>query len=178
MPLWKLENSLHAGIIKKPYSYLGEIRVAFFMPSPEKDITEGSFIFIEFEKKPVPFLVEEIRWTSAEEAILKLADVEDDKAAALVAGREVYVDGSKISTPKMSRKPSIKSIDSYKVETEDGTEIGRVAGIMDNGIQSLLEIEGTNGKEILIPIHEDLILKVDDRKKAIIVSLPEGLLDL
>jgi 16S rRNA processing protein RimM len=34
------------------------------------------------------------------------------------------------------------------------------------------------GKEALIPLHEETILKVDNKKKQVVVELPEGLLDI
>ena len=33
-------------------------------------------------------------------------------------------------------------------------------------------------KEVLIPLHEDTIIKIDQKKKQIIVDLPEGLLEI
>jgi len=34
------------------------------------------------------------------------------------------------------------------------------------------------GKEALIPVHEDFLLKIDKKKKQVHVELPEGLLDI
>ncbi len=35
-----------------------------------------------------------------------------------------------------------------------------------------------NGKEALIPIHEDSLEKVDAKNRRVYVNLPEGLLDI
>jgi 16S rRNA processing protein RimM len=35
-----------------------------------------------------------------------------------------------------------------------------------------------NEKEVLIPLHEESLLKIDRRKKQVHVALPEGLLDI
>jgi ribosomal 30S subunit maturation factor RimM len=35
-----------------------------------------------------------------------------------------------------------------------------------------------NNKEILVPLHADLIVKVDHEKNTVTVSIPDGLLEL
>ena len=35
-----------------------------------------------------------------------------------------------------------------------------------------------NNKEALIPLHEDTIIKIDKKKQQVIVTLPEGLLEI
>jgi 16S rRNA processing protein RimM len=34
------------------------------------------------------------------------------------------------------------------------------------------------GKEALIPIHEESLIKIDKKKKIVVVNLPDGLLDV
>jgi 16S rRNA processing protein RimM len=54
--------------------------------------------------------------------------------------------------------------------------IGIIKAINDTTAQALFEVE-KDGKEILIPVNDEFIVKVD-RKKTIIVNTPEGLIDL
>jgi 16S rRNA processing protein RimM len=35
-----------------------------------------------------------------------------------------------------------------------------------------------NGKEALIPVHEETLEKIDKRKKQVFLHLPDGLLDI
>jgi ribosomal 30S subunit maturation factor RimM len=50
--------------------------------------------------------------------------------------------------------------------------------IIQNPGHDLLKILSPGGKEILIPYHEDFILNTSDKKKTIIVDLPEGLTEI
>src|SRR5436190_23272735 len=89
MPLWKLDNSLPVGTIIKPYSYLGAARVAFFWAGMEEVLLPGTFLFIEWNEKPVPYLIEEIQWTDDKTAIILLADVDSEEEADKLRGCNV-----------------------------------------------------------------------------------------
>ena len=57
-------------------------------------------------------------------------------------------------------------------------EIGLITAVLEQGPQALFQVEATDKKIHLIPIHDDFILEVDRKKNLIQVQLPEGLLDL
>ena len=55
--------------------------------------------------------------------------------------------------------------------------IGIITGVNDTTAQALFEVEN-NGKELLIPMSDDILKSVDRAAKKIIVETPEGLIDL
>ena len=55
--------------------------------------------------------------------------------------------------------------------------VGTIVSVNDNTAQALFEVEN-NGKQILIPMNDEFIEKVDRENKQIIVNTPEGLIDL
>ncbi len=50
--------------------------------------------------------------------------------------------------------------------------------IAEHPAQNGTMIVHRKGKEALIPLHEEFLLKVDKRKKQVVVELPDGLLDI
>ena len=62
------------------------------------------------------------------------------------------------------------------IDNEFG-EVGTVTSVNDTTAQALFEID-RNGKEILIPINDQFIQKVDHAGKTIFLEVPEGLIDL
>ena len=55
--------------------------------------------------------------------------------------------------------------------------LGIVENINDQTSQPLFEV--TDGKKnILVPLHDDLLIEIDRKNKSILVNLPEGLIDL
>ncbi|MEZ4874305.1 MAG: hypothetical protein R2793_02325 [Flavobacteriaceae bacterium] len=55
--------------------------------------------------------------------------------------------------------------------------MGVITGVNDSTAQPLFEIDH-NGKQVLIPINDEIIQKVDRTSKAIFLSAPEGLIEL
>ena len=71
-----------------------------------------------------------------------------------------------------------------RVETIDGTEVGRVREILHTGGSApVLVIDGTGddargAREHLIPLAADICVEIDTTRKLIRVDAPEGLLEL
>jgi len=66
----------------------------------------------------------------------------------------------------------------YKVTLSNKSILGTIGEIINNPGQDLLKIISPEKKEILIPFHEDFIVRIDKKKKTIVVEIPEGLTDL
>ena len=64
-----------------------------------------------------------------------------------------------------------------QVATEEGEVLGELVDIIVTGSNDVYVVQG-NGREILVPALEDVVLCVDTVAKRMTVSLPEGLLDL
>ena len=56
-------------------------------------------------------------------------------------------------------------------------EIGKITSIRENNSQDLFIVNHKN-EEVLIPIHDEFIKKVDRLKSQIIVKTPDGLINL
>ena len=65
----------------------------------------------------------------------------------------------------------------YQVIDEVQGKIGEITDVDESTINVLLQID-REGEEVLLPAVEELILSADHENKRLIVSLPEGLLDL
>ena len=59
----------------------------------------------------------------------------------------------------------------------NGEDLGEILEVIEQPHQVLCAIL-LNGKEALIPIHEDSLEKVDTKNRKVFVSLPEGLLEI
>ena len=59
----------------------------------------------------------------------------------------------------------------YTIEDDTQGTLGKVLSVDESTINTLLEME--DGR--LLPIHEDLIRRIDDQQHILYVSLPEGL---
>lgn len=64
-----------------------------------------------------------------------------------------------------------------KVYLENNELLGSISDVFDNGAHGIYEIKNEAGKEILIPILEDTIIKRDFDEGIMVVKLLPGLLD-
>ncbi|MFZ4772329.1 MAG: ribosome maturation factor RimM [Ferruginibacter sp.] len=80
--------------------------------------------------------------------------------------------------------PNQKGSEIYSIEIEGYAvidsacgEIGFVRTVLEMPQQALLWID-FNGKEILIPVVDEIVKKVDRKTKTIHIEAPEGLIEL
>ena len=59
----------------------------------------------------------------------------------------------------------------------DDQPLGTILEVIEQPHQLLCRLE-IQSKEVLVPLHEGSLQKVDHRKKQVLVSLPDGLLDI
>ncbi len=176
MPVWKLEDGIRLGRILKANGYLGFVKVAFFISGLEDYLEPDDYIFIEWMEKPVPYCIEEISWDDDKTARIKLTDVDSDEEAKKLIGRNVDL-SEKIVPAALLEASEDTSLEGFQVIDSKKKLIGTITGIDERGPQSLLEVTH-EGKDFLIPVHEDIILNIDLRKRQVTVDLPEGLLEI
>lgn len=132
-------------------------------------------LFIEERKSSfIPWFIEATRIKTAEEIYLKLQDVNTREAAIKLTQKEVWL--AEDDFKKFSAKTSPINLLGYAILEKD-KELGTILEVMEQPHQILCRIE-IEGKEVLIPLHENTIVKIDHKKKQVIVELPEGLLEI
>ena len=71
---------------------------------------------------------------------------------------------------------SLSEIINFKVFDKE-EKIGEVININENLPQPVFEVN-YKSKTVMVPIHEDLIIKIDKENKNIFLRIPDGLLDI
>ena len=132
-------------------------------------------IFIEERKSAfIPWFIEATRIKTAEEIYIKLQDINTREAAIKLTQKEVWLPEPDFK--KFSAKTSPINLLGYTI-IQNKKELGIILEVIEQPHQILCRIE-MNGKEVLIPLHQDTILKMDHKKKQVTVELPEGLLEI
>jgi 16S rRNA processing protein RimM len=132
-------------------------------------------IFLEERKASfIPYFIETARIKSEEDIYIKLQDVDTREVAVKLAQKEVWL--PEIDFKKFSSKSSPINLLGFDI-VEDKKVLGKILEIIEQPHQLLCRIE-INEKEVLIPLHEDTIRKIDKKSKQVIVELPEGLLEV
>ena len=132
-------------------------------------------IFIEDKKDSLlPWFIEETRIKSEKEIYIKLEGLESREQAMKLVQKKVWL--PEADHKKYLSKTAPSSILGYSIINE-GEDLGPVLEVIEQPQQLLCRLE-IRGKEVLIPLHEQSIEKIDHRKKQIRVELPDGLLDI
>lgn len=132
-------------------------------------------IFIEERKNSfIPWFIESTKIKNEEEIYIKLEGIAVKEAANKLTQKQVWLPEADFK--KFSSKSSPISFLNYDI-IEEGKVLGKIVEVIEQPHQVLCRID-YNGKEAFIPLHEETILKIDNKKQQVIVQLPEGLLDI
>jgi 16S rRNA processing protein RimM len=171
----KKDECFYLGKIVKKYSFKGEVLAKLDTDQPE--LYENlDAIFLELRNNLVPFFIENSQLHKSELLRIKFEDVDTEADADAIMKSELYLPLDLL--PKLDgNKFYFHEVIGFTIEDKNFGEVGTITGINDTTAQALFEID-RNGVEILIPMNDEFIVKVDRVKKSILVNTPEGLIDL
>ena len=169
------EECFYLGKIVKKYSFKGEVLAKLDTDQPE--LYENlDAIFINLRNNLVPFFIENSQLHKSELLRIKFEDVDTEVDADALLKCELYLPLALLPDLE-DDKFYYHEVIGFTIEDKSYGKVGIIKGINDTTAQALFEVEN-NGKEILIPMNDDFIIKVDKAKKIIFVETPEGLIDL
>jgi 16S rRNA processing protein RimM len=132
-------------------------------------------VFIEIDGRPVPFFIELAAQPDNLTLRLKFSGYESDVRMKEFVGCKVYLTDPEI---KFSKIEDPQYLIDYKVYSHNKVLIGTISEIIEHPGQLLLSIKPASGKDIMLPLHEDLINKIDSKNRIIHMIIPEGIADI
>ena len=169
-----IDSCYQLGYVIKPHGLKGDISIFIDADEPLAYRNLES-VLIQQDNQLVPFFISKIK-VSGQKAILSLEDSNDIESAQLLKGSALYLPLSAL--PELEDDQFyFHEIIGFIVEDENLGEIGPVTTVYDAGPQDLLAIEHM-GKEVMLPINDETVKRVDKNKKQIFVNIPDGLLDI
>ncbi len=167
----RLEDCRQAGRIGKPHGHEGAVKFEL-LPGLETDLNIDEPVFLFLEGKPVPFFMTECN-ESAQPPILHFEEVHSIPEARKLQHAEVWVPKDSLIT---SDEFHPRELVGLMVVDEIAGPLGPITGYQSSGLQDLLVMHYQE-QEILLPLQNEIILKVSQDGKELITRLPEGLLD-
>ena len=155
------------GRITKPYGFEGAVVVR-----SEGGITRepehGEPVFVVIDGIPVPFFTREAFAPSPDTLVISFDDYLTVESVNSMRGCEV------VTSHEEDLKEDINTLAGYTLIDKRSGFRSVIARVMENPGQMIAVITAAEG-EILIPMHEDLIISIDKKRKLIEMSLPSGL---
>lgn len=162
------------GYVIKKHGTHGEVSVFIDADFPE-EYSELESVFVEINKKLVPFFIESIQ-IRGNKATIKFEDIDDQESASDLKSCAVYLPLSTL--PKLGDDQFYyHEIKGYEIEDGVHGKLGLIVDVVTTTKQDLIVVDH-HGKEVLIPVNDEIIGAVDHENKLLKVSLPDGLLDV
>ena len=132
-------------------------------------------IFIEEKTDSfLPYFITSAKIKNDQEMLISLDEISSKEAARFLLKKEVWL--SENDFKKFAANTAPISFLGFTI-VSNKKDLGVIIEVIEQPHQLLCTIL-MNGKEALIPIHEDSLEKVDQRGRKLYVDLPDGLLDL
>jgi 16S rRNA processing protein RimM len=169
------KECFYLGKIVSKFSFKGEVLIKLDTDEPEA-YTEMESVFVDYNDNLVPFFIERSSLHKSDLLRVKFEDVDTEEDADDLMKCDLYLPLNQL--PELDGdKFYFHEIIGFTVEDIEYGTVGKIVSINDSTAQSLFEIE-KDGKQILIPLNDEFIEKLDKKNKIIFVKTPEGLIDL
>jgi 16S rRNA processing protein RimM len=170
----KKENLIFLGTLLKPHGIHGDMIFKLHNMHPD-DLPEMESIFLEIEGLIVPFFISHYSGINESSMLIGLDDIISNEEAKKFTGCKIYITKEILDIPDNLQMKSLDLIDYVVIDRKYGN-LGKITDFLNITDNPLFKVIG-KGKEFMIPAHSDIILKIDNKKKAVITEIPEGLLD-
>jgi len=156
-------------------NFKGEIKIKL-INNYSIDFKSIETIFIEEDNILIPYKLKKIKHLKKNNLTLVIDGIDSESKTQQIISKKCFL-------PKKFL-PERKGLDFYGFQVKDflvidknKKKIGSIVEIIEKPFQSLMVVNA-NSKEILIPIHQDIILSVSHKKKEIQVELPNNFFNL
>jgi len=169
------EECFYLGRIVSKFSFKGEVLIKLDTDEPETYL-EMESVFVDYDNNLVPFFIEKSSLQKSNLLRVKFEEVDTEEDADDLMKCDLYLPLNML--PELDEDQFYyHEIIGYTVEDANYGTVGVLTGVNDTTSQALFEIE-KDGKQILIPMNDQFLQKVDKKNKKIFVETPEGLIDL
>ncbi|MEG0851012.1 MAG: ribosome maturation factor RimM [Flavobacterium sp.] len=169
------EECFYLGKIAKKFSFKGEVLA--YLDTDEPELYENlESVFVECNKHLVPFFIETSSLHKNDFLRIRFEDVNTEEDADALIGNPIYLPLTML--PKLSgNKFYFHEVIGFEIEDQRLGVFGKIAAVNDTTAQPLFEV--LNGEvEMLIPMIDQFLVKIDRENKKVIMNLPEGLVEM
>ena len=170
-----MSDLLLVGRVARAHGNKGQVIVNPATDFPADRFAQGNVLIVEHRGAAVERRIESVRFQQGR-PIVALAGVETMNDAEALAGAELRMPASGLA-PLPANTFYHHDLVGCEVKDTAGRAIGRVTAVEGPLGQSRLVVASDRG-EVLIPMVDEICVRVDLAAKTIVVNPPDGLLEL
>jgi len=165
-------NCTWVGTITGNYGVQGQLKRV--LDTEIKNLDKGTWLFLEIQRKPVPFFIED---TFGQESsyVTKLRGIETPEQCREYYNLKIGVQENQLLESRLN--DLLQLIDFKIIDSESNDLVGVIEDIYDNSAHLLAKVI-YNENELLVPLHSELVINVNEEEKEITLQMPEGLINL
>ena len=165
------EEVYQIGKLGKTHGVKGEI--SFLFDDDVFDRVDADYLILKIDGILVPFFIEEYRFKSDSNALMKFEGIDTQERARELTGTDVYFPRSLADSDDGTLTWSVL-VGFDIIDADSGRSVGRIASVDDFTLNILFCLD--DGR--LIPASEDLIIAIDQQARSLTMHIPAGLLEL
>ncbi len=169
------EDCFYLGKVVSKYSFKGEVLAKLDTDDPEIYQNMES-VFVSLGNNLVPFFIDRCRLHKSALLRIDFEESKDEATADRLLGAELYLPLQQLP-PLSGNKFYYHEVIGFTLMDSVHGDIGIIQSINDSASQVLFEAK-KGEKELLVPLNDEIISKVDREAKTIHVKTPEGLVRL
>ncbi len=168
------DSCFKLGRINKAHGLKGDLKATFEAEFPV-EFSKLESVFVNINNKLIPFFVEKFS-VQGKKAILTIEDIKSLKEAEALYDKELYLPLTLL--PERDDTVFLYSdLIGFTVSDKTLGMLGKITDVYTLPGQEVLAMDYKE-KEILIPASEELITKVEKKKRVVHIEIPEGLLEI
>ncbi|MEI7980970.1 MAG: ribosome maturation factor RimM [Bacteroidota bacterium] len=169
------DDFYYLGKVLKTYGNKGQLLVTLDVDAPETYRNLES-VFLDLHGERIPFFIGSIELKPSRKAVIRFRDIDSMEDAGAFPGLEMYLPTDQLPALKGNQFYHHEIIGFTVVDAKRGN-IGVIEEILDLRHQSLFQVR-LGEKEILIPVVDEIIRRVNRKKRIVEIDAPEGLIDI
>jgi 16S rRNA processing protein RimM len=128
-------------------------------------------VFIDVKGSKAPYFISAANPT-AHGVLLSLEEIDTIEKAKPLLNKQVFADVS-----SLIEEEEEESLAGYTLTDKKLGLLGEITEITENGAQELMHVMYRE-REVILPLVDDFIVEIDDKKRTILYDAPEGLIDV
>ncbi len=142
-----------------------------------EDLSKARAVFLDLDGSRVPFLISNFEIKN--HILIYLDEVVTPEDASLYSLKDLYLERSELSASSLEAVQAEDHGMLLQFRVYDGNDnyMGTITEFIENPQQLLIRVSGPE-HEFLCPLHDELILGIEEESMILKMSIPDGLVDL
>lgn len=168
------DDVFYFGKIVKTHGIKGELTLRIDAKD-DFDYNDIEYFLIEINDVKVPYFIESMS-LGKNKIFFALQDLNNINEASSFVGKPVYLPVSLLPVLCGNSFYGREVID-FVLEDVHFGEVGIIANVLEYPTQAVIQVM-RDGKEVLVPVHEHIIKKIDRDAQRMLVETPDGLIEM